>query len=101
LKLDKVYIWCDYFSIAQESKLIQKYAIMSLPAVASTLHAFVVIAPEEAHHDNDVTCDLSTYKKRGWCRAEVMSHVSRRGTKNMFIGTGEQQRSVEDEDLNT
>lgn len=87
MELSKVYIWVDYIGIAQESKVIQKYAIQTLPAIASSLHSFVVVAPSTPHSDLKTNCDLDTYKRRGWCRAEVLSHVARRGTSELYIAT--------------
>jgi len=88
VNLESTFVWCDYFSIAQESREIQRLAILSLPAVASSLHAFVVVAPPATHCDTLEQCSLATYKERGWCRAEVLSHISRRGTKRMFLALG-------------
>ena len=79
----------SWFSIPQACRPIQQLAIKSLPSLASSLHYFVVVAPETTHADTCVPCDIQTYHKRCWCRAEVMSHWSRRGTKNMFYATAD------------
>jgi len=88
VKLESTFVWCDYFSIAQESREIQRLAILSLPAVASSLHAFVMVTPASTHQDTLEDCTFASYAERGWCRAELLSHVARRGTKRVFIAGG-------------
>ena len=83
--IESTFVWCDYFSIAQENAKIQQLAILSLPAVASSLHAFVMVTPKARHQDTQELCDLSSYKNRGWCRAEVFSHIARRGNNSLFV----------------
>jgi len=47
--LEKTYIWCDYGSIPQKNREVQMLAVSSLPAVSSSLHAFVIVAPTTPH----------------------------------------------------
>ena len=82
---ERAFVWIDYFSISQRNKEMQRLAISSLPAYAGSLHAFVIAAPFAMHADLNVECNLASYKRRGWCRAEVFSHVARRGTKNVYV----------------
>ena len=70
LDISKVFVWVDYICIPQASRAVQTLAIHSLPAIASSLHAFVVIAPTTPHNDTNDDCTVDTYKRRGWCRAE-------------------------------
>jgi len=86
--LEKCWVWYDYGCIPQASRDTQQLAVHSLPAISSTLQSFVVIAPEAKHDSSGEICDLKSYSKRGWCRAEVASHVSRRGKTNVYIGVG-------------
>ena len=86
--VEATFVWCDYFSIAQENREFQRLAIMSLPAVASSLHSFVMVAPKANHADRKEDCSLATYKDRGWCRAELLSHVARRGRKQVYVAVG-------------
>tara|TARA_B110000305_G_C19357576_1_gene597706 strand:- start:109 stop:1353 length:1245 start_codon:yes stop_codon:yes gene_type:complete len=62
-------------------------AVNTLPAVSSSLHSFVIVAPEARHMSTNEVCNVETYNMRGWCRAEVASHASRRGFDNMFLAT--------------
>ena len=87
--LEKTYIWCDYGSIPQKNREVQMLAVSSLPAVSSSLHAFVIVAPTTPHLNSSEECNVETYNRRGWCRAEVTSHASRRGFNNMYLATSE------------
>jgi len=82
--LEDVYIWADWMCIPQQCRAVQRLAINSLPALASSLQYFVVVAPDAKHADTCVPCNRATYHKRTWCRAEMMSHWSRCGSKSMF-----------------
>lgn len=89
-EVEDIYVWVDIFSIPQECRTVQKLAIVSLPAIASILTFFVTICPEVEHKNTGEICDKASYHRRCWCRAEVMSHCARRGTRSMFyaVGTG-------------
>jgi len=79
-----LYVWVDWVSIPQRVRAIQRLAIDSLPLFAALGNRFVVVAPEAVHQESGVVCNATSYHRRTWCRAEVMSHWSRRGTANMF-----------------
>lgn len=84
--LESMYVRVDYMSIPQRSVHGQRCAINSLPIYASLLHAFVIIAPPTPHKNiPGMTCDEASYQRRGWCRAEQLCHVARRGAGNMFL----------------
>ena len=85
--MDKTYVWFDYGSIPQANRNTQMLAVNSLPAVSSSLHSFVIVAPEATHLNTNEVCNVETYNRRGWCRAEVASHASRRGFDNMYLAT--------------
>ena len=40
------------------------------------------------------TCDSRTYRKRAWCRAEIMSCWARNGTMSMYVSTNQGLRSL-------
>mmetsp|Transcript_4917 Transcript_4917/g.10620 ORF Transcript_4917/g.10620 Transcript_4917/m.10620 type:complete len:959 (-) Transcript_4917:851-3727(-) len=88
-KLEQIYVWYDYASIPQKAPMLQKLAIISLPSFASIVDSFVVIAPDATHANTGISCGQDTYLTRAWCRAEIMSHWSRRGTTNMFWATAD------------
>eukprot|EP00966_Prymnesium_polylepis_P077240 1789218-Prymnesium_polylepis.1 len=56
---------------------MQLLAINSLAPYAACAHAFAVIAPRVPHRETKVMCNLTTYSKRMWCRAENLCHVRR------------------------
>jgi len=70
-------------------------AVSSLPAVSSSLHSFVIVAPPTAHFNTQEPCNVASYSRRGWCRAEVVSHASRRGFNNVYLATGKGGSDIE------
>lgn len=78
--LKDVFVWVDYSCIPQANASVQNLAIRSLAVYASSATYFVIIAPDVTHADLNNKCDLDTYQRRMWCRAEqvsvVASHVS-------------------------
>eukprot|EP00584_Thalassiosira_punctigera_P003619 CAMPEP_0172534374 /NCGR_PEP_ID=MMETSP1067-20121228/6761_1 /TAXON_ID=265564 ORGANISM="Thalassiosira punctigera, Strain Tpunct2005C2" /NCGR_SAMPLE_ID=MMETSP1067 /ASSEMBLY_ACC=CAM_ASM_000444 /LENGTH=1089 /DNA_ID=CAMNT_0013319153 /DNA_START=394 /DNA_END=3663 /DNA_ORIENTATION=+ len=86
--LKDVFVWVDYSSIPQVNPSTQNLAIRSLAAYASSATYFVIVAPDTPHADLDDMCDLGTYQRRMWCRAEQVCHSMRNGTEGMYLGTG-------------
>lgn len=84
-----VFVWVDYSSIPQANPSTQNLAIRSLAAYASSATYFVIVAPDTPHADLDDTCDLGTYQRRMWCRAEQICHSMRNGTEGMYLSVGE------------
>ena len=76
------------FSIPQTCVAQQKLAIHTLIAYASHASAFVVVAPPCRQREEGYMCDVSTYRRRLWCRAEQLCYVLRRGTERMWIASG-------------
>ena len=58
----------SYTSIPQANATLQKLAVESLAAYASTTRYFLVLAPEAIHTDTLKLCNQATYNKRGWVR---------------------------------
>ena len=85
---EMTYVWCDYVSIPQRSRNTQKLAIASLSMYASLAHAFVIVAPSVRHQDTGRECDVDTYNRRMWCRAENLCHSLRNGIHEMWLATG-------------
>eukprot|EP00746_Dinoflagellata_sp_MGD_P089598 gnl/MRDRNA2_/MRDRNA2_35358_c0_seq1.p1 gnl/MRDRNA2_/MRDRNA2_35358_c0~~gnl/MRDRNA2_/MRDRNA2_35358_c0_seq1.p1 ORF type:complete len:316 (-),score=35.94 gnl/MRDRNA2_/MRDRNA2_35358_c0_seq1:369-1316(-) len=85
LSFDEVYVWVDYCCVAQEHRGMQKLAVSSLPAYASSCDAFIVVAPDAMHRDSGKSCNLQTYNSRGWCRAEMLAKVCSSGLESFFI----------------
>lgn len=88
-KLDEMYIWCDFVSIAQEHRPMQIMAVSSLPVYSSIADAFVIVAPTARHKNSGKVCNADTYSLRGWCRAEMLAKVCGSGLDHMYIIQGE------------
>jgi len=86
--LRTVYIWMDYFSIAQQHSRLQQLAISALPHYAASAHKFIVLAPTTIAGD-DNHFDLSTYKQRGWCRAELLAKACASGAAETYMVHGD------------
>ena len=54
----------------------------------------MVVAPTTRHADTHEACDSRTYRKRAWCRAEIMSCWARNGTMSMYVSTNQGLRSL-------
>jgi len=87
--LERVRVWLDVVSIPQKNTGEQKLAMASLPTFAAVCNYFVVVAPETVHADTDCKCDAVSYRRRAWCRAEVMSCWARNGTGDMYLSTNQ------------
>ncbi|CAK0809623.1 unnamed protein product [Prorocentrum cordatum] len=68
--LGRVFVWLDYWSIPQNSKTCKDAAIRSIPAYASSAVIMLVLAPPVDHADTGEPLGVTTYRARGWCRAE-------------------------------
>ncbi|KAL1521120.1 hypothetical protein AB1Y20_022674 [Prymnesium parvum] len=92
LDINNLWIWLDYWSIPQQHTGLQILAISSLPVYAALANYFLVVAPTAVHATTGKECDLSTYVRRGWCRAELLSKVCGSGYENMFKITGDSSK---------
>jgi hypothetical protein len=86
--LKDVFVWVDYSCIPQANASVQNLAIRSLAVYASSATYFVICAPDTKHTDLDDLCDVGTYQRRMWCRAEQVCHSMRNGTGGMFLAKG-------------
>lgn len=86
--LKDVFVWVDYSCIPQANPSTQNLAIRSLAAYASSATFFIICAPDTKHADLDDMCDLDTYQRRMWCRAEQVCHSMRNGTQGMYLASG-------------
>ena len=86
-KREDVFVWVDFSCIPQEHKRLQALAIRSLAVYSSAAAAFCVVAPACQHTDLGLECNVETYNKRMWCRAEQVCHALRNGTDRMFVAT--------------
>ncbi|KAL7541035.1 hypothetical protein ACHAXR_010567 [Thalassiosira sp. AJA248-18] len=88
MSLKDIFVWVDFSCIPQANPSTQNLAIRSLAAYASSATYFVIVAPDAPHADLDDMCDLGTYQRRMWCRAEQVCHSMRNGTEGMYLAVG-------------
>jgi len=67
------YCWLDYASVPQEDPKAKLDAIHSIPSYVQDCDYFLCLAPA-ARHENGSFRDLSAWKRRGWCRLEVLAN---------------------------
>jgi len=84
-----IHVWLDYISVPQRMAQMLGLAVSSLPTYVSLVDYFVICAPDAAHRDNGEQCNLETYSRRGWCRAEMLAKACSSGVRNMFICCGD------------
>lgn len=67
--------WVDYLSIPQDPSRTdeQTLAINCIPAYTAKSRLMIVLCPPSEHAVTGESCELSTWRKRGWCRLELMS----------------------------
>ena len=93
--IENIRVWVDYISIPQRNRSEQKLAIASLPTFASCCDFFIVVAPDAVHHDTGCACNSRSYRRRAWCRAEIMSCWARNGTSDMYYNSNEGLKPLE------
>ena len=93
--IENIRVWVDYISIPQRNRSEQKLAIASLPTFASCCDFFIVVAPDAVHHDTGCACNSRSYRRRAWCRAEIMSCWARNGTSDMYHNSNEGLKPLE------
>lgn len=72
--LDESVHWMDYFSVPQDvTSTKQREAILSIAAFAASAHLMIVLCPPKGHWDSQKHCDLTSWRRRGWCRLELLS----------------------------
>jgi len=76
--LGTTYIFLDYSCISQVNKADQDKNVDNLYALSSSLHSFVCVT----HGNGD-------FFNRGWCKAELICHVARKGFENVFVASAE------------
>lgn len=88
MSLKDIFVWVDFSCIPQANPSMQNLAIRSLAAYATSATNFIIVAPDTPHAELDTICDLGTYQRRMWCRAEQVCHSMRNGTNGMYLAKG-------------
>ena len=65
----------------------------------SSCDFFVIVAPAAKHADTGCLCNAETYRKRSWCRAEVMSCWARNGRGDMWLSSSDGLRPLDEATL--
>ena len=101
--MSDLYIWFDYCCLPQaaENKDKARSAVSQLPVMASIFQSFVVMAPNLGdnvfHNITGDMCNLSSYKMRASCRAEVLSFACKGGTMcDLWIATSKDEKYCTD-----
>ena len=59
----------------------------------------MIVAPAAKHADTGCLCNAETYRKRSWCRAEVMSCWARNGRGDMWLSSSDGLRPLDEATL--
>lgn len=117
-QLAEGYIWFDWFSIPQLAPTLQAQsqvqgskssdhrtsdtegeqaeikaqmiaAVKSIPAYVAACKLFLVNCPACRHHNTGAVCDLHSWQRRGWCRAELACRIlSTREATSVIVAQG-------------
>lgn len=68
-----------------ETKGFQSMAISAMPLYVALADRFVICAPDALHRDTGQSCTFETYRRRGWCRAEMLAKVCTSGTQHVYL----------------
>lgn len=89
------YLWFDWFAIPQISvrkdgadpdmESDVRKAVDSIPTFAEIADMFVILCPSLRHQDTGHWCDLSTWRRRGWCRVEIAANMLARTRRKNVI----------------
>jgi len=94
-KSEDIYIWIDYSSIPQKNRSSQTAAIDTIANYAALSKYFVVTAPAATHADTGLSCNVSTYLSRGWCRLEQWAAMaSSTAFDHMYLCDGGDLHSI-------
>jgi len=91
----EVNLWMDYMSMPQvgptsSHKALRDAAkaVQSIPAYVEQCDLMVVVAPVSSHQDTGELCNFSSWRARGWCRAELVCSVLARHHIHALVCTG-------------
>ena len=87
VRLDEIYVWLDVVAIPQRSLKLKSLAVNTLYAYARMASCLVIVAPESVHADLQFRASVATYKRRVWCRAELLAFFCANGLTKMFMVT--------------
>lgn len=92
----EVNLWMDYMSTPQvgptsSPKAVRAAAkaVKSIPAYVEQCDLMVVVAPVSSHKDTGELCSFSSWRARGWCRAELVCSVLARQQIRTLVCTGQ------------
>lgn len=76
---ESTYLWLDYCCMPQINAASTQTqvndavcALRSIPAYVERASLLLVLVPVCKHRDTGETCNYSTWRRRGWCRLELM-----------------------------
>mmetsp|Transcript_62041 Transcript_62041/g.101468 ORF Transcript_62041/g.101468 Transcript_62041/m.101468 type:complete len:682 (-) Transcript_62041:67-2112(-) len=79
-EFENTFVWIDYCCIPQvevdmdpRTVTLSGLAVQSISAYVERASLLLVLAPICVHKDSQQPCNFSSWRKRGWCRLEMMS----------------------------
>lgn len=99
-------IWFDWVSVPQTSvasshlnqhlyedvKKDMISAVRSIPGYVQACNLLLVLCPSVRHQDTGQTCDLASWKSRGWCRVELScKELATSATQHAVVIRSDQQ----------
>lgn len=79
-EFENTFVWIDYCCIPQvevdmdpRTVTLSGLAVQSIAAYVERASLLLVLAPICVHKDSQQACNFSSWRKRGWCRLEMMS----------------------------
>lgn len=88
ISLDRMVIWLDILSIPQRCFNVKSLAVYSLYAYARYSDYLIITAPSSSNSESGVPADIETYKKRVWCRTELMAFICNCGMNGLYMTVG-------------
>mmetsp|Transcript_27000 Transcript_27000/g.62833 ORF Transcript_27000/g.62833 Transcript_27000/m.62833 type:complete len:719 (+) Transcript_27000:106-2262(+) len=92
---DNMYVWIDYCCIPQvevdadpQTVHQSSLAVQSIAAYVERASLLMVLAPVCVHAETGRACNFASWRRRGWCRMEMMSALLSAGKVRVMVCTG-------------
>lgn len=92
---DNMYIWIDYCCIPQievdanpETIHQSSLAVQSIAAYVERSSLLLVLAPVCIHAETGRSCNFASWRRRGWCRMEMMTAILSSNKVRIMVCTG-------------
>eukprot|EP00434_Breviolum_minutum_P006396 symbB.v1.2.005644.t1/scaffold331.1/size227729/4 len=92
---EHTYVWIDYCCIPQievdvdpRTVTMSSLAVQSIAAYVERASLLLVLAPICVHKETQQACNFASWRKRGWCRLEMMSAILSSREVRVMVCTG-------------